>query len=61
MPHVFSQNKHPFGECGHFNQIEFFEKGSFLIMPHHSEYAMGLQTKQLTFHIQIHTMFHNIQ
>jgi hypothetical protein len=26
MPHTFSQNGHPFGECGHFNQVEPFEK-----------------------------------
>jgi hypothetical protein len=26
MPHVFSQNEHPFGQCGHFSQVELFEK-----------------------------------
>jgi hypothetical protein len=26
MPHVFSQNEHPFGQCEHFNQVEPFEK-----------------------------------
>jgi hypothetical protein len=26
MPHFFSQNKHPFGQCGYFTQIELFEK-----------------------------------
>jgi hypothetical protein len=26
MPHVFSQNIHPFGQCEHFNQVEPFEK-----------------------------------
>jgi hypothetical protein len=26
MAHAFSQNEHPFGQCGHFNQIEPFEK-----------------------------------
>jgi hypothetical protein len=26
VPHTFSQNKHPFGQCGHFNQVEHFEK-----------------------------------
>jgi hypothetical protein len=26
MPFAFSQSKHLFGQCGHFNQIEHFEK-----------------------------------
>jgi hypothetical protein len=26
MPHVFSQSKHPFGQCIHFSQVETFEK-----------------------------------
>jgi hypothetical protein len=26
MPHVFNQNKHPFGQCEHLNQVEAFEK-----------------------------------
>jgi hypothetical protein len=26
MPHVFSQDGHPFGQCGHFNQVKPFEK-----------------------------------
>jgi hypothetical protein len=26
MTHAFSQNEHPFGQCGHFNQAEPFEK-----------------------------------
>jgi hypothetical protein len=26
MLHVFSQNEHPFGQCGHFSQVEPFEK-----------------------------------
>jgi hypothetical protein len=26
MPHVFSQNEHPFGHCGHFSQVEPFIK-----------------------------------
>jgi hypothetical protein len=26
MPHAFSKSKHPFGQCGHFNQVEPFEK-----------------------------------
>jgi len=25
MPHVFSQNEHPFDQCEHFNQIEPFQ------------------------------------
>jgi hypothetical protein len=24
--HVFSQNEHPFDRCGHFSQVEPFEK-----------------------------------
>jgi hypothetical protein len=26
MPHTFNHNGHPFGQCGHFNQVEPFEK-----------------------------------
>jgi hypothetical protein len=26
MPHAFSQSEHPLGQCGHFSQIEPFEK-----------------------------------
>ncbi len=26
MLHAFSQNKHPFHQCEHFNQVEPFEK-----------------------------------
>jgi hypothetical protein len=26
MPHAFSRNEHPFGQCEHFSQVEFFEK-----------------------------------
>jgi len=26
MPHAFSQSRHPFGQFGHFNQAELFEK-----------------------------------
>jgi len=26
MLHAFSQNKHPFDQCEHFNQVEPFEK-----------------------------------
>jgi hypothetical protein len=25
-PHAFSQNEHPFGQCGNFSQVETFEK-----------------------------------
>jgi hypothetical protein len=25
MPHAFNQNEHPFGQCGHFNQVEPFD------------------------------------
>jgi hypothetical protein len=24
--HAFNQREHPFGQCGHFNQVEPFEK-----------------------------------
>jgi hypothetical protein len=24
--HTFSQNKHPFGQCGHLSQVELFAK-----------------------------------
>jgi hypothetical protein len=38
MPHAFSQNEHPFGQRGHFNQVEPFEKPWFLRMfGHHEE------------------------
>jgi hypothetical protein len=26
MPHAFNENKHPFDQYGHFNQVEPFEK-----------------------------------
>ncbi len=26
MPHAFSQREHPFGQRGHFSQVEPFEK-----------------------------------
>jgi hypothetical protein len=26
MPHAFSQSGHPFGQYGHFSQVETFEK-----------------------------------
>jgi hypothetical protein len=26
MTHAFNQSEHPFGQCGHFNQVELFEK-----------------------------------
>jgi hypothetical protein len=26
MIHAFSKSEHPFGQCGHFNQVEPFEK-----------------------------------
>jgi hypothetical protein len=32
MPHAFSQNEHPFGQCEHFTQVEPFEKPWFLIV-----------------------------
>jgi hypothetical protein len=32
MPHAFSQSEHPFGQCGHFSQVESFEKPWFLVM-----------------------------
>jgi hypothetical protein len=32
MPHAISQNEHPFGQCGHFKQVEPFEKPWFLVM-----------------------------
>jgi hypothetical protein len=32
MPHAFSQNKHPFDQCGHFNQVEPFEKPRFVVV-----------------------------
>jgi hypothetical protein len=28
--HVFSQNKHPFGQCEQFSQVEPFENRDFL-------------------------------
>jgi hypothetical protein len=30
--HVFSQSKHSFSQCEHFNQVEPFEKPLFLIV-----------------------------
>jgi hypothetical protein len=32
MPHVFSQNEHPFGQCEHFNQVQPFEEPWFLVV-----------------------------
>jgi hypothetical protein len=32
MPHVFSQNEHPFSQCGDFNQVEPFEKLQFFVV-----------------------------
>jgi len=32
MPHAFSQNEHPYGPCGHFSQVEPFEKPWFLVI-----------------------------
>jgi len=32
MPHTFSQSKHPFNQCRHFNQVEPFKKSWFLIL-----------------------------
>ncbi len=32
MLHAFSQIEHPFGQCGHFDQVELFEKPWFLIV-----------------------------
>jgi hypothetical protein len=32
MFHVFNQSEHPFGQCGHFNQVDLFEKPWFLVM-----------------------------
>jgi hypothetical protein len=32
MPHAFSQSEHPFGQYGHFNQVEPFEKPWFIAM-----------------------------
>jgi hypothetical protein len=26
MPYAFSQSEHPFDQCGHFSQVEPFEK-----------------------------------
>jgi hypothetical protein len=26
MTRAFNKNEHPFGQCGHFNQVEPFEK-----------------------------------
>jgi hypothetical protein len=28
----FSKNEHPFGQCGHFNQVKPFEKPWFLVV-----------------------------
>ncbi len=35
MAHTFSQNKHPFGQCGHLSQIQPFEKSQFVIVQGH--------------------------
>jgi hypothetical protein len=32
MPHAFSQNEHPFGQCRHFNQVKHFEKLWFIVV-----------------------------
>jgi hypothetical protein len=32
MPHAFSESEHRFSQCGHFNQVEPFEKSRFLII-----------------------------
>jgi hypothetical protein len=32
MPHAFNENEDPFGQCGHFNQVEPFEKPWFLVV-----------------------------
>jgi hypothetical protein len=32
MPYAFSQNEHPFGQCGHLRQVEPFEKPWFVIV-----------------------------
>jgi len=32
MPHAFSHNEHSFDQCGHFSQVEPFEKPRFFIM-----------------------------
>jgi len=29
---AFSQSRHPFGQCEHFSQVEFFEKPRFVIV-----------------------------
>jgi hypothetical protein len=32
LPHAFNQNEHPFGQCGHFSQVEHFEKPLFFVV-----------------------------
>jgi hypothetical protein len=32
MPHAFSQSGHLFGQCGHFSQVEPFEKPWFIMV-----------------------------
>jgi len=32
IPHAFNKNKYPFGQCGHLNQVEPFEKSWFVIV-----------------------------
>ncbi len=32
MPHAFNESEHYFGQCGHFSQVEPFEKLRFLVM-----------------------------
>ncbi len=32
ITHAFSQSEHPFGQCGHFNQVKPFENPWFLTM-----------------------------
>jgi hypothetical protein len=32
MTYAFSQNEHPFGQCGHFNQVEPLRKPWFFVV-----------------------------
>jgi hypothetical protein len=32
MPYAFTQSEHRSGQCGHFSQVEHFEKSWFLIV-----------------------------
>jgi hypothetical protein len=48
MPCAFSQNEHPFGQCGHFILVEPFEKPWFLVVLRKSwkvHYTLKLMTK----------------